>query len=115
MKAFFIKDNKISELLKKVKQNMGILFIDKLDSNILYGSFARHENTDESDIDIMVLVDEDEETLKKYEDKVTDIMVDLSLEFDKVVSLYIESKKYYAEKAKILPFFTNIENVGIKL
>lgn len=91
------------------------LFKDRLGSVILYGSYARVDNTDESDIDIMVLINEDEEELKKYEDKITDIMVDLSLEFGIVVSLYIQSADYYREKVNVLPFLMNIEKQGIKI
>ncbi len=100
MKAIPIKDKTVAKVLKEIEQQMVSLFENKLDSVILYGSCAREENTEESDIDVMILVNEDEAILKKYEDKITDIMVDLSLEYGVVVSLYLESTDNYRERVK---------------
>lgn len=115
MKPIHFKDSRIPVVLDKVEQYMIDLFKSKLESVILFGSYSREENTDESDIDIMVLINEDGQELKKYESNITDIMVDLSLEFGVVVSLYIESSEYYREKVNILPFLMNIEKQGIKI
>lgn len=115
VKSIPIKDNVVAKVLKEVENNMISLFNDKLDSVILYGSCAREENTDESDIDVMILVNEEESMLKQYEDKITDIMVDLSLEFEVVVSLYLESMGSYKEKVKVLPFLMNVERDGIRI
>lgn len=115
MKAIPIKDKTVAKVLKEIEHQMVRLFENKLDSVILYGSCAREENTEESDIDVMILVNEDEVILKKYEDKITDIMVDLSLESGVVVSLYLESIDNYRERVKVLPFLMNVERDGIKL
>lgn len=115
MKTIPIKDKTVAKVLKEVEQQMISLFGDKLDSVILYGSYAREENSEESDIDVMILVNENETVLNKYEDKITDVIVDLSLEFGVVVSLYLESTKSYKEKVNVLPFLKNVERDGIKL
>jgi predicted nucleotidyltransferase len=91
------------------------LFKNKLKKIILYGSYARNEQTEESDMDIMVLVDESQEVLKKYDEIVTDIMVDLSLKFNIVLSIYLQSYQEYNKYNNVLPFFCNIEREGIQI
>lgn len=54
---------------------------------ILYGSAARGTDTEESDIDIMVLVDGNNQELRLFEDKLSDISTDLSIKYSKVFSI----------------------------
>lgn len=110
-----IKDSKLREILCKVEDRLRELFHDKLSDIILYGSYARNENTIESDIDIMALVNEDEESLKEYEDYITDIMVDLSLEYGVVLSLYTLSVGEFDRQVKVLPFLMNVQKEGITI
>ena len=81
----------------------------------LYGSWARDEQNSESDIDIMILVDETEAALKGYRHKIVDIMTDLSLKHDTVISFTRESNSRYNEYLDVLPFYQNIYNEGIEI
>lgn len=110
-----IYDKRVKDILNKVENKMFELFQDKLKDIILYGSYARNENTSESDMDIMILVDEKQELLKEYEDSVEDIMVDLSLEYDIVLSLYTQSIQEYQRQISVLPFLKNIQREGIRI
>ena len=110
-----IKDIKIKTILRNVESRMIELFDEKLSDIILYGSYARNENTSESDIDIMVLVDEEDRYLRKYEDRLTDIMVDLSLEYEVVISLYSQDIKEYRKQVGVVPFLKNIQSEGIRI
>jgi predicted nucleotidyltransferase len=111
----YISNLKVREILKKVDNKIIEMFGDKLEKVILYGSYARNENTSESDIDVMVLVNEDEYKIREYEDKITDIMVDLSLEYGVVVSVYAQNAQEYEKQAKILPFLMNVQREGINV
>lgn len=111
----FIRDTNAREVLKKVDNKMTEIFKDKLRDVILYGSYARNENTSESDIDVMVLVNEDEYKIREYEDTITDIMVDLSLEYGVVVSIYTQNVQEYEKQAKVLPFLINVKKEGINM
>lgn len=110
-----ISSSKIKEILKKVDTKMTGIFRDNLKKVIIYGSCARNENTPESDIDIMVLVNDDEQKIREYEDLITDIMVDLSLEYDVVISVYTQSVQEYEKQINILPFLMNVEREGINI
>jgi len=110
-----IHDVGVKDILNKVENSMIELFKNKLQDIILYGSYARNENTSESDMDIMILVDEKEEVLKEYEDSIEDIMVDLSLEYGIVLSLYTQSVQEYQKRINVLPFLKNIQREGIRI
>ena len=108
-------DKKMKQMLADVEKRMRDLFYQNLDAIILYGSYARGDFTDDSDVDIMVLVDEKEDDLKKHDDKITDIMVDLSLKYDIVISLYVQSVQNYNKYVKMLPFYKNVQKDGIRV
>lgn len=105
----------IKDILNEVESKMLELFQNKLEDIILYGSYARNENTSESDMDIMILVNEKEDVLKEYEDSIADIMVDLSLEYGIVLSLYTQSVQEYQKQVSVLPFLRNIQREGIRI
>ena len=46
-------------VLQEVENASKQLYGDKLNKIILYGSYARGDNTEESDIDIMIILDGD--------------------------------------------------------
>ena len=109
----FVEDIKIKEILNRLQDKMKEIFTDKLRNIILYGSYARNDNTSESDMDIMVLVEENEHYLRSYEEAITDVMVDLSLEYGVVLSLYVQSIQEYERQVRVLPFVKNIQREGI--
>ncbi len=64
---------------------------------------------------IIVLVNEAEYKIREYEEAITDIMVDLSLEYGIVVSIYTQNVLDYNKQAKVLPFLMNVQREGIRL
>lgn len=110
-----IEDKQFLTILSDVKEEILRLFGDKLRQLILYGSYARDEQDPESDIDIMILVDENESTLRKYNYKIADIMTDLSLKHDTFVSLTEETYNRYNEYLDVLPYFRNIYDEGVEI
>lgn len=56
---------KLQTVLEKVKNVSEQLFKEKLNKIILYGSYARGDNTEESDIDIMIVLNCDIDKVKK--------------------------------------------------
>lgn len=54
-------------VLQEVENASKQLYGDKLNKIILYGSYARGDNTEESDIDIMIILDGDIDDVKRCE------------------------------------------------
>ena len=105
----------LREILTKLKDEAVKVYGSKLKELILYGSYARGDNDDESDIDVMLILDIPIETELEYSRLITDAVVDLNLEFDVVISSLIESKEKYDKFKDINPLFINIEKEGIKI
>ncbi len=110
-----VKDKKSSALLAAVKEEALKLFGDKLRKLIVYGSYARDESTPESDIDIMLLIDDSDAEIRKYKYKIADIMTDLSLKYDTFISITEENYNRFYEYLPALPYFRNIRDEGLEI
>ena len=69
---------------------------------ILYGSVARGTQTEESDVDIAVIV---KRYMKDMHDKMIDLTVELELEYNKVLSVLIIDYDNFREWEDVLPFY----------
>lgn len=80
---------------------------------VLYGSTARGESSPESDIDIAVFVPA--RVSREAEDRLSDIIVDLNLKYNKVFSVIDIDNSVYRKWRKVLPFYQNVDQEGITL
>ncbi|MBE5807834.1 MAG: nucleotidyltransferase domain-containing protein [Clostridiales bacterium] len=78
----------------------------------LYGSYARGEQTDGSDVDIMLLSSLSEEELHDKRKQFVHISSELSLAHDVTVSLSVRSKERFMPE--LLPFHANVLRDGIR-
>lgn len=88
---------------------------DDLEAVYLYGSYARHDEDDESDIDYVALIKRIHPDIKKGFDQLWDITGDIDLEHEVVVSaMAVEADDFY-QNAKSFPYYINILKDGIKI
>jgi predicted nucleotidyltransferase len=93
----------------------GILAVmqEQVVSIILYGSVARGTNTEDSDVDIALLIKG--ELNPATEDRLSDFIVDMDLKYDKVFSVIdIDVDKFSAWETA-MPFYRNVKKEGIVL
>jgi len=110
-----IKDKALVKVLSDVRNETCQLLGDKLKRLILYGSYARDEQTPESDIDIMLLIDDNDDGLKRYRDSIADIMGELTIKYGKLISLTEVTYTRFIDFLEILPFYKNIDEEGIEI
>ena len=102
----------LDELLKKLRFNIEDVIKSDLSEVILYGSYARGDFDEESDIDIAVIVDSSRELLRKYRKGLVEIMSNASLEYDVVVNISCIPLKDFEEYKEVLPYYRNIDSEG---
>ena len=89
------------------------IYGDLVDRVILYGSVARGSQTDESDVDVTVLL-KSGATKEMYE-QLLDLVVDLELESGRALSVVRIDYDKFQEWKDVMPFYKNIQNEGILL
>ena len=103
--------------LKKITDDVvkAVLSVsNKVDSIILYGSQARGDSVEGSDIDILVIVNEPDEAIRGLRKAIWDHTNVISLEQDEVVSLVLKSRREYNRLRDTL-FYQNVARDGIVL
>ncbi len=80
---------------------------------ILYGSYARGEQEQDSDVDIALLLQD--KGSEEMHDRMLDIVVDYELELAVTLSVVPIEMKQYQEWRTSLPFYKNLDKDGIIL
>lgn len=109
-------NREVPELLRRLTEmsrRIGEIYGPAIDSVILYGSYARGDQTAESDIDIAVLINDG--GTEKMHDQMLSLVVDYELELEVTLSVVSVDYKNYSEWKHLLPFYKNIEKEGIVL
>ncbi|KJS88777.1 MAG: DNA polymerase III subunit beta [Peptococcaceae bacterium BICA1-8] len=106
-------DKKLNNILSEVVKDVKNLYGEKLKEIVLYGSYSRGQNDDESDIDLLILIDIDESELKYYDKKLNNIISDIGYRHMKVLSLIDISYEKFNHWVDVVPFYKNVKNEGI--
>ena len=101
-----------SNMMEKLIPGLVHIFKDSIVRIILYGSVARGTQTEESDVDIAVLVTT---YTKEMHNQMTDLVVDLELEYDQVLSVLLIDYDKFTEWENVMPFYKNVKREGIIL
>lgn len=106
--------NQALEILKAVYEQSASVYADSICDTYLYGSYARGDFTDESDVDILLTVNEDNKFISGQRKKMAEISSDLSLKYDITVSITVKPKSQFTEYKNVLPFYKNVIREGIR-
>ena len=104
-----VKENVI-DFTKKIKSNLKSIYGPNLKFLCLFGSYARNEATEDSDIDIAVVLDVLMSRYKERE-RCSKLRAKISLENNCVINLFFFQEKELLKKEYAL--FRNILNEGI--
>jgi len=100
----------IDQILKRFAQDLKELYGKRLRNVVLYGSWARNEAADDSDIDIAVVLSGDVEPCKEI-DRMIDIITDMNLEHGVLLSVYPVSQQKYEHINS--PLIMNLRKEGV--
>ena len=102
-------DPVIREFKKKIKRIYG----KRLRSIVLYGSWARNEAKDHSDIDRLVVLSGRVTRPGREIDRMMDIILNIGLKYDRLLSIFPVS--YNAYKRRQSPLLINVRKEGVEI
>lgn len=105
----------LKSLLVSVVGNAKDIFGSKLHSVILYGSYARGDFDDESDVDIMIVADIPSDECWSYNKRLIEKNVQLEIDSDIVISTHTVDLTTFNKYRNVLPFYRNVTREGIKI
>jgi predicted nucleotidyltransferase len=110
-----IKDQYLLQILSEVEARVKNILNDKLVKIILYGSYARDQQGPESDIDIMLLVNYNEQEMQGLKEALNEIKFDILFKYNLVLSILVKDNQHFNNYLDVLPFYKNVYNEGIAI
>ena len=103
----------LTQVLLETKNGLVGIFGDRLEDLLLYGSYARGTQDEESDIDVMALVRLPQQELEKYRRRVSDFSSRLDLKYDVLLSISLQDTESFGRYKSVLPFYKNVLSEGV--
>lgn len=107
--------NKIEPIINEFIQEISKVLKNSLKKVILYGSYARGDYNENSDIDIMILTDLNDDEIEQLKEKIVDIAFELELKTGIVISPIIRNIEKFEKRTNIIPFYMNVKREGVIL
>ncbi|MBD1846860.1 nucleotidyltransferase domain-containing protein [Cyanobacteria bacterium FACHB-63] len=103
-------NQKLTALLEELRQGLQELYGDRFARLILFGSQARNEATEDSDIDVMVVL---RGKVSKGDEifRMGSLVNDLNLKYDELIAAFPVSELDFEQRTS--PFMKNVRKEGI--
>lgn len=101
--------NIIYNFAKQIKEIYG----DSLKKIVVYGSYARGDYQENSDIDVMILVDVSDAEIKKRFNLVCDLAFDYEMDYGVIISPLVKNEEHFIKWSETLPFYRNVKQEGV--
>ena len=108
-----IEENRV--LLERYIEELRKIYGNHLKQIILYGSYARGDYRDDSDIDLMVLVDLPEEETDRYSDELSEVGFEYNVSYGIWIMPVVKNKNHFQYWCDAYPFYNNVMKEGISL
>lgn len=106
-------------IIEKVKSDSVLLLCNTIGKDIrkiiLYGSCSRGDYSDDSDIDIALVVACDRTEINKYSDLLAEIATKLAADYLAIVNFVCLPEKEFEEHREWYPYYKNIDREGVLL
>ena len=99
------------EFTQQIKRILG----KSLKKVILYGSYARGDYRENSDIDIMILTTLTDEEIEQNETPIFNLAFEFQMEYGVDISVILKNENHFNYWLGALPFYNNIQEEGVVL
>lgn len=99
----------VYQFSEDVKRILG----DKLTKIIVYGSYARGDYREDSDVDIMILTKLSEEEIRAIKNDIYDLAFEVEMSTGIELSPIIKNQEQYEYWVDTLPFYRNVRDEGV--
>jgi uncharacterized protein len=105
----------VSEIVREVSDTLVARLSESMHALILYGSEARGEAHQDSDVDLIVVLQRDDPGLKRaVQDAAYDVM--WQRDFDRIISVYVMSlDEFEKQRRRGFSFIRSVERDGVAL
>jgi predicted nucleotidyltransferase len=102
----------VRKLMKELKLGLVRIYGDKLKGVYLFGSYARGDYRDGSDVDVMILL-KDYKNYWNEQKKISRLASDVSLEYDLTISCIFIKELQWKNAINEVPLIYNIHKEGV--
>jgi predicted nucleotidyltransferase len=103
----------VNSIVYKFLQDLKRILGEKLAKVIVYGSYARGDYRDNSDVDIMILVKMSDEEIRTVKNDIYDLAFDVEMSTGIEISPVIKNEEQYEYWVDTLPFYRNVRDEGV--
>ncbi|MCE1246233.1 MAG: nucleotidyltransferase domain-containing protein, partial [Firmicutes bacterium] len=104
MKEFgVLNQQEVQSLLAELVDVYKSLIGEKLVEVVLYGSYARGNEEEYSDVDVLALVDDTEENIRHYDTELEDFNHDMIMKYGVLLSPIIVNYSIFTKYRDVLP------------
>ena len=100
-------------ILGEVYESCNPILDSSIKSAYLYGSYARGDYHEGSDIDILLTVDLEAEDISAFRNSIAEVASELSLKHEVAVSVTVKSHAQFLRYINVLPYYQNVIREGI--
>lgn len=108
-----LEDTQLKEITSDLTEYLVNIFGSKLKQIILFGSYARGDHDEWSDLDLMVLVDEEDQVIKTHDADIAGLMSDIAIKYGVIPSVIEKNYNHFYHWAEFLPFYSNVLDEGV--
>ncbi len=105
----------VHDLLKQYVKEIKKIYGLSLQKIILYGSYARGDYVQDSDIDIMILVNMSDEEIFRKRHELSDITFDYNFDYDIQIMPVVKNMEHFNHWIGAYPFYNNVQKEGVEL
>ena len=106
---------KIKEVTELFAKEVKRIYGNKLQIALLYGSCARGDYEEDSDIDILLLLNVPSEKLAEERKKIFAVADRLDLESEVVLAPVLQSYEVFENYLSVSPYYQNVQREGVKI